>query len=405
MPRAAANKTKLYDLTVRKLRPQAKTFLIWDDYQRGLAVRVQPSGKKSYVCVYRFNGRPRWYHIGYADAVCLKAARQEASNVQHKVLQGTDPQADKVAKRGQGTFAEMAARYVEEYAKRRNKSWQTTQKQVQRHLLPRWGSLKAEAITRPDVKAMMASLNDKPQLANNVKQAASAIFSWAMGEDLLKANPCAKVPDNLRQSRERVLADSEVPLFWTAFDNTTDPMQGVALKVLLLTGQRPGEVTSMRREHIVDGWWQLPGKPVPTLGWPGTKNGEDHRVWLPQAVQAVISDLDPEAKSGYVFAGPRGGAMGQLDATMREICASLSIANKVTPHDLRRTHGTTICSLRGFTRQDMNRIQNHKEGGVGSVYDRHDYAEQNKHVMESVASRLLALAGEGEDNVVQMKRA
>jgi hypothetical protein len=67
MPRAAVNKTKLYDRTIRNLAPQAKTFLIWDSYQRGLALRVQPSGKKSYVCVYRFNARPRWYHIGYAD--------------------------------------------------------------------------------------------------------------------------------------------------------------------------------------------------------------------------------------------------------------------------------------------------------------------------------------------------
>jgi hypothetical protein len=63
----------------------------------------------------------------------------------------------------------LAARYVEEYAKHRNKSWQTTQKQVQRYLLPRWGSLKAEAITRTDVRSMMAALAAKPQAANNVK--------------------------------------------------------------------------------------------------------------------------------------------------------------------------------------------------------------------------------------------
>jgi hypothetical protein len=56
----------------------------------------------------------------------------------------------------------------------------------------------------------------------------------------------------------------------------------MALKVLLLTGQRPGEVTHMRFEHIADGWWTLPGSPDATTKWPATKNSQTHRVWLPQ---------------------------------------------------------------------------------------------------------------------------
>ena len=76
-------------------------------------------------------------------------------------------------------------------------------------------------------------------------------------------------------------------------------------------------------------------------------------------------------------------------------------SNGLTPHDLRRTHGTTITAL-GFGREAMNRIQNHKEGGIASVYDRHQYADENKRIMEAVASRIMALV-EGravESNVV-----
>ena len=74
----------------------------------------------------------------------------------------------------------------------------------------------------------------------------------------------------------------------------------------------------MRREHIVDGWWEMPGEPVPALGWPGTKNGESHRVWLPKAAQAVIAELtDDGVTSGFVFAGPRGGPIHGLDGAMR----------------------------------------------------------------------------------------
>jgi integrase len=88
---------------------------------------------------------------------------------------------------------------------------------------------------------------------------------------------------------------------------------------------------------------------------------------------------------------------------MRAICKKLGVSNKVTPHDLRRTHGTTVTGL-GFGREAMNRIQNHREGGIASVYDRHQYAEENKCIMEAVAARLLALA-EGRaarENVVSM---
>ncbi len=89
---------------------------------------------------------------------------------------------------------------------------------------------------------------------------------------------------------------------------------------------------------------------------------------------------------------------------MRDICTKLKV-ERATPHDLRRTHGTTITSL-GFGRDAMNRIQNHKEGGIGSVYDRHGYADENKRIMEAVAARILSLAtGETETgNVALFKR-
>ena len=72
---------------------------------------------------------------------------------------------------------------------------------------------------------------------------------------------------------------------------------------------------------------------------------------------------------------------------------------------LRRTNGTTITAL-GFGRDAMNRIQNHKEGGIASVYDRHEYADENKRVMEAVAAHIMRLAtgkGTGDDKVVPLR--
>ena len=382
MSRAVPNKRKLTTIFLQKLKRQASAFMVWDAMQRGLALRVEPTGYKAWKLVYRYHGRPRWYHLAAADAIGLADARRVAAKLMLRVIEGQDPAAERRAARGSGTFAEMASRYAEEYAKKRNKSWQQADALVRRHLLPAWGGLRANTITRADVRAMMSKMGNTPILANQALAAASAIFTWATRQELLANNPCRGVERNATVSRDRVLSDTELPLFWQAFSEAGVP--GLSLRVLLLTGQRPGEVTHMRHDQITDGWWKMPGKPDPNTGWPGTKNGATHRVWLPQPVRDIIAGLN--YGDGFVF----GGSRQTLGAAMRAICGRLG-AERVTPHDLRRTHGSTITKL-GFGREAMNRIQNHKEGGIGDVYDRHEYGAENKRVMEAVAAHMLALA-------------
>src|SRR6516165_4323526 len=121
--RAVPNKAKLTSLTVTKLRPTAKPYLVWDSYQRGLALLIQPSGHRSFKLIYRHHNRPRWFTIGAADAVSLADARKLAAELMLRVIKGEDPAADKRAARGTGTFADLASRYLEQHAKKRNKSW------------------------------------------------------------------------------------------------------------------------------------------------------------------------------------------------------------------------------------------------------------------------------------------
>jgi integrase len=399
-PKRAALKRRLTELFVRKVKPRAKAaFLVWDTLQRGLAIRVQPGGGKAWKCIYSYHGRPRWLHLGDAAAIGLADARTLAAECMLEVARGKDPAAEKRAERGAGTFADLAARYVETYAKKRNKSWRQADALVRRVALPRWGRLQAASITRADVRTMMSRI-DAPIVANQTLAAVSAIFSWAVKQEILGTNPCRGVDRNATRSRERVLSDSEVSKFWAAFDDA-GLVASSALKMILLSGQRPGEVTHMRHERIVDGWWEMPGEPVPALGWPGTKNGASHRVWLPKAAVAVLAELDDEATEGFVFTGPRGRPLDGLDAAMRAICAKLGV-ERATPHDLRRTHGSTITAL-GFGRDAMNRIQNHREGGIADVYDQHQYEQENRRVMEAVARRLTALAeGKPAGKVVQL---
>jgi integrase len=306
-------------------------------------MRVQPTGARAWKCIYSYHGRPRWLHLGDANAIGLADARTLAAEAMLAVARGKDPAAEKRAERGAGTFAELAGRYVEHYAKRCNKSWRQSAYLVERYLLPRWGKLQAVSIARADVKAVMAK-TEGPILANQILAAASAIFSWAVREEILPANPCKLVARNETKSRERVLADSEVPRVWKACDEV-GLVEGRALRTILTLGQRPGEVSHMRLEHIKDGWWEMPGEPVPELGWPGTKNGQGHRVWLPKAAQDIITEVTDDATTGFVFPAKRGGRAicarsapsSRSNGQRRTICAaptarpSLRSASAATP--------------------------------------------------------------------------
>ena len=108
----------------------------------------------------------------------------------------------------------MARRYVEEHARKRNKSWRQVDALVAKYLLPRWAKLDIGSIRRVDVKTAIAAIA-RPVLANQVLAAASPIFSWAMRQEIIAANPCSGVEKNGTASRERVLSDSEIAALWS----------------------------------------------------------------------------------------------------------------------------------------------------------------------------------------------
>jgi integrase len=375
------NKVRLTAPGVAKAPARPSAYLVWDSLQRGLALQVQPSGHRSFKVIYSYRGKPRWYHLGPADVVPLAEARKLAATIMAEVARGGDPQGQRKAQRTSGSFGELAEAYAA-HARGVNKSWQQAEALVRRHLRPRWDALRAADITRADVRAALATITS-PATANQVLASASAIFTWAVREEVggIVANPCRGVSRHETRSRERILSDTELPRVWAAFDGV-GLLRASALKVLLLTGQRPGEVRHMHHAHIDGGWWTLPGEPQPATGWPGTKNGASHRVWLPPPVQALVAEVGDGT-------GPVFTRLGSLDEAMREVCAALGL-ERATPHDLRRSHGSRVTEL-GFGREAMNRIQNHREGGIASVYDRYEYASETQRVMDAVAAHILVL--------------
>jgi len=156
---ASPTKKNLSDTFLRKLKPSDKTFVVWDARQHGLAVMVQPTGHRAWKCVYRHRGMARWFHLGNANAIHLTDARRMAAKIMVQAAEGKDPAAERKAERSRGTFEELANRYRDQYAKKKNKSWAQADSLIRRFLIPKWGKLIATDITRSDVRAMMSRVD------------------------------------------------------------------------------------------------------------------------------------------------------------------------------------------------------------------------------------------------------
>ena len=166
-PAREPNRRRLTEALAKTVRGDSTRVVVyWDTIQRGLALSVQPSGHRAWKCVYTIRGRgARWYHLGNARAITLADARKLASKILYQVAEGADPHADRRALRGRGSFEQVAGRYVEEYAKKKNKSWRQADALVRRYLLPRWARLDIGNIKRADVKAAMAEAGLSVRLA------------------------------------------------------------------------------------------------------------------------------------------------------------------------------------------------------------------------------------------------
>ncbi|MEX2454996.1 MAG: integrase arm-type DNA-binding domain-containing protein [Rhodospirillaceae bacterium] len=417
-PKRAPERRALTARFVETVKPESERRHVYDTKRPGLVLRVEPSGVKTWKFYYRHGGRPRWFTIGRADRVSLADARDRARALDGEVAAGRDPQADKRATAMAGTFGEMVAQYLAETA---NKSRDQYKAQLDRWALPRWRSQKVADVTRAEVRALHnARAKIAPQSAALLLASISAVFKWGIAEERIdvEINPCHGITSSKAATRERVLSDDDVATLWRALDDE-HLTRAMALRLILLTGQRPGEVRHMRWADIEFGphsfdtvtrdgkirprrfegaWWSLAG--ASGGGWPGTKNGQDHRVWLTPAALALLDEADDGRREGFVFEGTRGKAIGGLDAVMRR----LAFDPPARPHDLRRTHGTTTTRL-GFTRDAMNRLQNHREGGIASVYDRHEYADEARRVQEAVGARIAQLVDGSDDKVVALADA
>ncbi len=251
-----------------------------------------------------------------------------------------------------------------------------------------------------------------------------AAFAWAVKRGAVRANPFAALPiDKSITKRERVLSDAEIAEIRRAAGDAAAPY-GAIIRLLILTGQRRGEVAGMAWGEISEdlATWTLPGE--------RTKNGAAHTVPLSAAARDLLRAVPPEhanerrASDGLVLPGvvgtPFAGwskAKRALDKAIINARAKAALAAGTNPaplvswsaHDLRRTIATGLRRL-GVRLEVTEAVLNHisgSRGGIAGVYQRHDWAAEKRAALDAWAIRVIRTVGRRLDdgNVVTLAHA
>ncbi|RCX28439.1 tyrosine-type recombinase/integrase [Thioalbus denitrificans] len=407
--------TKFTDADIRNAKLKATRYDLREG--DGFGVRVSPTGERSFFFAYDFLGRRRRMTLGRYPDLSLKDARREKAKAAALLAQGIDPatkranarreqSAAEKAEREAETVAHLASEYLEKWAKPRKRSAAEDERMLQKDVLPKWKRRKVKDITRRDVNKLLDGIAARgaPIAANRTLALVRRMFNFAVEKGYLDSSPATHVrPPAKENRRERILSDEEIRAFWNRLDGVT-PYTRHALRLLLLTGQRSGEVLQMEWSELdmAGGWWTIPAAKA--------KNGETHRVPLAGMALDIIRELDAiRASEQWVFPGrnqPKDKpAKPMTRASLSRAVTRWATGNPWTPHDLRRTVATRLGEL-GFDRLVQDKVLNHKDRTVGGIYDRHTYDTEKRQAMDAWDRRLRSILGlaEAGGNVVTLRQ-
>ena len=359
----------------------------WDEELRGFGVRAYPSGKRVYVVQYRASRRTRRVPLGAHGVITVDEARRKARTVLGRVAAGEDPAELRAAARRASSVAELAERYLTDHAEVRKKasSLRNDRLLLRLHVLPRLGHLQLQAVTRADVGAIHHDLRATPTTANRVVALLSKMFNlaerWALRPEA--SNPCRHIEKYKEKARRRFLSREETARLGRALEECErerlEPSSvTAAIRLLLLTGARVGEVLGLRWEHV--------DLETQSLRLPDSKTGAKEIPLGTAALDALAAV--PRGASAYVIAGRDGHApLVNLNKAWRRIRERARL-DYVRLHDLRRTAASAGASL-GLSLETVGQLLGHSQVATTKRYA-FLFDEVKREAAEKLSARVAA---------------
>ncbi len=392
---------------------------VWDTDVRGFGVRCQRAARV-YLVKYRFGGRQRWYRIGAHGAPWTpEKARGKAKGVLGDVADGIDPAKAREDSRRRATVAELCQRYLEDHAEehKRPSSVRMDRKNIENHVLPLLGRESVADVTRTDIDRFKRAVKDgktargrKPEqrggnvvtggpgVANRCLALLSKMFNLAerWGWRPEGSNPCRHVDRYRERSRERFLSEAELARLGDALskaerNGTESPHAVAAIRLLIFTGARRGEILGLRWEHV--------DTERAMLLLADSKTGAK-AIYLSAPALETLATVPRMDGNPHVIAGERPGApLVNIQKPWGRIRKRAGL-DGVRLHDLRHSFAS-VAAAGGLSLLMIGRLLGHTQAATTQRYA-HLAADPIRAANEAIGQRIAAAmkgAGEGAEVV------
>jgi len=352
--------------SIEALRPAEEPYRVPDQRCIGLAVRVAPSGVKTWDLAYRIrgSGKVRRMSLGRVSDVTLEKARERANELTSAARAGRDLIAEEEESQAAAAARLTVENLIELYLRRRIAGRLRTAREIGSRLkrglspiLPRY----ANEIRRRDIRELLDAVADQgiEREAEKRRQTIGAMFRWAVSQDLVETDPTAGLKAyDPGTPRDRVLAMEEIGTLWKWLDSDAlPPDRSDVLKLQLLTGARCGEISGLRAEEIDRNEWTW------TLPATRSKNKRPRVTPLVGTARQIIETRLSITQGGPLFTAETGSVLtsGHVGHSLWARSDKLPIA-KFNTHDIRRTVATMLVEM-GVGLDLVAAVVGHEAGG------------------------------------------
>jgi len=382
---------------IKTLKGRDKAYKVRD--RDGLYVFVSPSGYKSFRLDYRINGRRETLTIGKCgdDGITLDEARERTMAARKLIAKGISPSKEKAKAisdlRASKTLAEWAGRWLSEY--QMADSTRAMRKSIlDRDIIPILGNCLLSEIEATNLVSLCDKIKKRgaPATAVHAREVIGQIYRYAIGRGEKVRNPADHVQASAIATfkpKDRSLSPVEIRHFLTVLETVgTLPTIKLALRLILLTLVRKGELLNATWDEVDfdAAIWTIPKQRM--------KARRPHIVYLSQQVLDILVALKTCAGGSRYLLPSRYDADKPLsnatlnrviDVAVEKAKAEGLPLEEFSVHDLRRT-GCTLLYEAGFNSDWIEKTLAHEQRGVRAVYNKAEYAEQRRDMLQKWAN-------------------
>ncbi|MFP4168429.1 MAG: tyrosine-type recombinase/integrase [Desulfonatronovibrionaceae bacterium] len=391
----------LTDVQIKNLTPGTKTYKRFDE--GGLFIEVRKTGKKFFRFKFTFGGKYQLLSLGEYPAVSLKLARDKVIDAKRQLAEGINPaQVKREQKQSQkkNTLEDVAF----EWFKNSKDKWseghaKTIWRRVEKNLLPWLKNRPVQEITTREILEVLRKVEARGavETAHRLAQIMSQVYIYAVAAGIAENNPVSDISKALKPVRTRQLPAITEPERIKDFLRAIDGFQGTypvlcALRLAPLVFLRPGELRKGKWSEIdwQENLWIIPAERM--------KKKREHLVPLSSQARGILEKLYPlTAETGNIFPAVRKSDRCMSEATLNAALLRIGIPKEEhCPHGFRTMASTRLHEMNWPSPVIEMQLAHIDKNQVRAVYNRAEYLDQRRNMMQAWADYLDALKAGGK---------